>query len=321
MSARISQRKLNVPTPEEVDFSPEVVASAAAVSIFGMILLGFPAELFNKTLQANYSRLRRVFPWIVPKPAGDRPLATQVIALVFSCSVAGLIGSFQKVHEWTLSAMVVTAVAIAFGFFVTVAVFEVAGAIAGARMGLPRRSFRSYQGALPIVALFVGVSALGRLQPAYVYGHLAGSRWREDDHPPPRGRALQIVVSCVALLAVAVACWWARAFVTSPFLTDLLAGVTLVGLNRLAFGLLPATFLDGQAVMSYSRLLWVLVFVPVLMVFLLLVILPVARQAPERVLGVSIVLFVLFAGLSLGLWAVFRKSARAEPATPVGALP
>ncbi len=129
-----------------------------------MILLGFPAELFNNTLQANYGRLRRVMPWIGSHPVGERALSKQVVALVSSCAVAGLIRSFQKVHEWTAETAIVTALAIAFGFFATVAVFEVAGAVAGARMGLPPRSFRSYPGALPIVAAFVGVSALGRLE-------------------------------------------------------------------------------------------------------------------------------------------------------------
>jgi hypothetical protein len=167
---------LSLPTPREVDLSPRTIAVAAGISVIGMILMGFPAELFNKTLQANYGRLRRIMPWIDPKIDADTPLSGQVIALVFSCCVAGLIGSIQKVHEWSVTTVAVTAVAIGFGFLVTVAVFELAGAVAGTAMGLPRRTFRSYQGALPIVALFVGVSALGRLQPAYVYGHLAGSR-------------------------------------------------------------------------------------------------------------------------------------------------
>ncbi len=294
--------------PEEVDFSPRTLATAAGISILAMILLGFPAELFNNTLQANYGRLRRIFPWIVPD-AVDRTLAVEVVGLVFSCAVAGLIGAFQKVHEWSLESVAVTAVAIAFGFLLTVTVFELAGAVAGAKLGSPRRSFRAYHGALPIVALFVGISALGRLQPAYIYGHLAGSRWN-DDPPPPRGRALQAVAASIALLVVAVACWAGRAFVPGSFLAELLAGVALVALNRLVFGLLPVTFLSGHAIVSYSRALWVAVYAPLVMTFLVLVLLPAARQGPERVVLASLVLFVLFAGLSVGLWAAFRRADR-----------
>jgi asparagine N-glycosylation enzyme membrane subunit Stt3 len=104
-----------------------------------------------------------------------------------------------------------------------------------------------------------------------------------------------------------------------PVVTDVLAGVTLVGLNRLAFGLVPAMFLAGHVIALYSRPLWAGVFLPTLSLFLLLVLLPIARNAPNRVLAVSLVLFVLFAGLSVGVWAAFRRASQQEPV--VGARP
>ncbi len=306
--------RLRLPAPGEVEVTPATVSVAAASGLLGMVLLGFPAELFNKTLQANYGALGRLLPWIVARPEG-RPLPAQVAALVGSCAVAGLVGSFQKVEQWTATTALTTGAAIGFGFLVTVVVFEVAGGVAGARLGLPRRTFRSYPGALPVVALFVGISALGRLEPAYVYGHLAGSRWRGGDDPAPRERALQVVAASAALLAVAVGAWAARAGLRPGLGSDLLAGVSIVGLNRLAFGLLPATFLDGNAVAAHSRALWAAVYAPILAIFSLLVLVPTARQARGPVLVVSAVLFCLFAGLSLGTWAWFRRSSRAQPST------
>jgi hypothetical protein len=112
----------------------------------------------------------------------------------------------------------------------------------------------------------------------------------------------------VALLVVSLACWGARAIATGPLAADVLAGITLVGLNRLVFGLIPVTFLDGHAVARYSRGLWAALYVPVLTAFILLVLLPTARRNPGNVVGVSLVLFALFAGLSVGLWAWFRRS-------------
>ncbi len=309
-----AEQSLRLLTPDEVDLSGRALAQAAGISLVAMILLGFPSQLFNNTLEANYGRLRRVLPWIMPDPDADRSLRNQAVALGLSCAVGGAIGSFQKVHEWTVEGAIVVAVALGFGFFVTVLVFEVAGALAGIRMGLARRSFRAYPGALPIVALFVGMSVLGRLQPAYVYGHLAGCRWRKEDLPPPREQALQMVTASVALLVVAVAAWGGREWVTTRLAADLLAGVTIVGLNRLAFGLIPATFLSGHAIASYSRMLWVSVFVPTQMAFALFVLLPIAEDAPEQMLFVSLVLYVLFAGLSIGVWAAFRRTSRHDEA-------
>jgi hypothetical protein len=299
---------LVLPQPQDLDLTPTAVAGGAAISLLGLIVLGFPAELFNKTLQQNYARMARVFPWIVPKPDRDRHLAAQFAALLVSCTIAGAIGMFQKLHDWDFGAGARTALGIACGFLVTVVVYELAGRAAGRRLGLPRRTFRSYPGALPVVALFVGVSTAGHLHPAYVYGHLAGSRWSESDPPPPRGRALQTAASSVALLVLALACWGARAAVTTPLASDILAGITLVGLNRLAFGLIPVTFLDGNAVASYNRRWWAALYLPVLVAFILLVLLPTARRRPGDVVGVSLLLFALFAGLSVGVWAWFRRS-------------
>ena len=53
---------LVLPRPAEVDLSPRTVAIAAGVSLFGLILIGFPAELFNKTLRENYDRIRSLIP-------------------------------------------------------------------------------------------------------------------------------------------------------------------------------------------------------------------------------------------------------------------
>ena len=84
-------------------------------------------------------------------------------------------------------------------------------------------------------------------------------------------------------------------------------GITLVGLNRLVLGLVPATFLDGHPVAAYSRRLWPGVYAPVLAAFILLVLPATARRSRGNV-GVSLVLFARFAGLSVGLWAWLRRT-------------
>ena len=313
---RSTETALVLTEPADLDVSAGTVAAAAGISLTGLILIGFPAELFNKTLQQNYGRLARLFPWIRPGHGGDghigRPLL-HVGALAFSCAMAGAIGTLQKVREWDWTLAARTALAIAVGFLITTVVFEVAGAVAGARMGLPRRRFRTYAGALPIVAVFVGISTVGNLQPAYLYGHLAGSRW-EDEQPSPRGRALQIVAAAAGLFTVAVAAWALRAVVTAPLLDDVLAAVALVGLNRLVFALVPATFLDGHGIFRFRRGLWAAVYTPVLATFILLVLVPAARRDAEQVLAASATLFVVFAAISVGCWAWFRRTARTQEA-------
>ena len=194
------------------------------------------------------------------------------------------------------------------GFLLTTAVYEAAGAVATDSLRMPRRVFRTYPAGIPVVGFFVLVSTLGHLQPAYLYGHLAGSRLEEKHDTGVRGPALQTVASCTALLVFGLLCWALRAVVaTSPW-TDILAGVTVVALNRLVFALIPVTFLDGNTVFRYSRGLWAGLYSASVLAFLLLVIMPATRNAPPSAVGSAAIPFVIFVALSIGVWAFFRRS-------------
>ncbi len=303
---------LELPRPDEVDLSARTVVVAAAVSIFGLILIGFPAELFNKTLRENYDRVRRRFPRLASPKSPPVP-ARQLFALVASAAVAGMLAALQKVGRgWSPASLATVALAVGLGFLLTTAVYEAAAAAANDRLGMPRRTFRTYPAGLPVVAAFVAISTLGQLQPPYLYGHLAGSRLEAKHNTGSRGPAIQTVISCTSLLAFGLLCWALRAAVTAAPWTDILAGVTVVALNRLVFSLIPVTFLDGNTVFRHSRGLWAGVYSASVLAFLLLVILPATRRAPSSAIGSAVVPFVIFVALSIGVWAFFRRSARSS---------
>lgn len=308
MDATLRSEALSLPRPTEVDLSPGTVAAAVAVSIFGLILIGFPAELFNKTLRENYDRVRSIFArsGSVKAPAD---LNRQLLALVASSAIAGFLAAIQKVNNgWSVRSVLTVALAVGLGFLLTTAVYEVAAAISNDRLGMPRRVFRTYPAGLPMVAFFVAVSTIGQLQPAYLYGHLAGSRLEGRHETGTRGPAIQTVVSCSSLLVFGLLAWALRAVVTASPWTDILAGITVVSLNRLVFSLIPVTFLDGHTVFRYRRGLWAAVYSVAVLAFLLLVILPAARNAPPSAVGSAVLPFVLFLALSVGVWAYFRRA-------------
>ena len=295
--------------PQEVDVTTRSVVLAISFSVLGLLVIGFPADLFNRTLRTNYARIARVFPWMgrdrLPSSSGRR----QIVAFLASCAIAGLIGSLQKVQEWSPRGVLTIAASVAFGYLVTAGVYEAAVRTAGSRLGLPKRQFRAFPGALPLVGMFVAISTLGGLQPAYLYGHLAGSVASSDKPPPTRARALETVVASVALLALGLVCWIARGFVSSPLASSLLAGCSVVALNRLAFGLVPITFFDGAAITMHSRLMWASLYVPVLTLFVLLILLPAGQRAPGAGVAAAAMLpFLAFALLSLTLWFWFRRT-------------
>ncbi|HEX2053717.1 MAG TPA: hypothetical protein VHJ78_08350, partial [Actinomycetota bacterium] len=114
---------------------------------------------------------------------------------------------------------------------------------------------------------------------------------------------------------LALVCWGPLGGVTTSPYADILAAVTLVSLNRLVFSLIPVALLDGYALFHHHRSLWAALYGASLLVFLLLVLLPATREAPSSSVGAAAVPFVIFAGLSLAVWAWFRRTdVRSQPA-------
>lgn len=297
---------LGLREPDEVDLSPVTVAVAAAISFLGLILIGFPAELFNRTFRENYAQVSKLLPWIA-KQRSRRSLSWQVMALIVSSAIAGLIGVLQKVRDWDPGEALSVAVALGVGFLVTTGLYEVASELVARRLKMASRQFSAYPGALPIVALFVGISTAGSLQPAYVYGHIAGARADDSDSVDLRGRALQTTAAASTLFVFALACWGLRAVTEPSLLDDVLAGIVVVALNRLVFALIPVTFLAGAAPFRYNRLLWACLYTPTLIAFLTLILLPAVQTSGAAPAVASLLLFGLFGGLSLALWAFFKR--------------
>jgi hypothetical protein len=293
--------------PREIDVTTRNLLVAAGLGIAGLLAIGFPADLFNRTLRTNYGRLARLFPWIGKRAMPSSSMARQLAAFFMSCAVAGVIGSLQRAREWSTEGAIMIAASVTFGYVVNTAAYEAAARTAGAHLGLPRRQFRVFPGALPLVAGFVAISYLGQLQPAYLYGNLSGSVASSDNPPPARARALQTVAASLALMGVGMLCWAARDVVSSPLMSSLLAGCAVVALSRLAFGLAPIAYFDGAIVAVHSRLMWTCLYGPALALFALLILLPAAKRAPAAgVLGAALLPFLSFAALSLGLWLWFR---------------
>lgn len=291
--------------PRELDVTVRDVLLAVGIGILGLLAIGFPADLFNRTLRHNYHRLARVFPWIRTQvPASAK---RELSAFFVSCVIAGAIGSLQKAREWSTKGAIVVAASVTFGYLVNTAVHEAASRMAGTRLGLAPRRFRVFPGALPLVAAFVGLSYVGHLQPAYLYGNLSGTVDSSGNPPPARLRALQVVVASIALMTLGMVCWVARGFVSSPLASSLLAGCFVVAISRLAFGLVPIAYFEGAAVAAHSRPMWAALYAPVLALFALLILFPAAKGAPtSNIAGAALLPFLAFAALSVGLWSWFR---------------
>jgi len=56
-SALVRDWSNEVPSPDKVSTKPGDVASSLALAILLMLVMAFPGELFNNTVQANYAEI------------------------------------------------------------------------------------------------------------------------------------------------------------------------------------------------------------------------------------------------------------------------
>nr|WP_062339333.1 FGLLP motif-containing membrane protein [Herbidospora sakaeratensis] len=304
--------------PGEVSWRLGHLAGSLVLGVLIVLLLGFPAEIFNKAYEhsrelGERSRMLRG----VRDALGRVPVVVQF--LVAGAAGAGLLTLVSPPDDRTLD----TALGYLVAFLLTCLTYTVvnevfirwATGIAG--------SFRVLPGGLAVAA----VCALGSfwlgLDPGYVYGIItvfvsAQERGAEED------RARAVLVAAVATLTLSLVAWLAwtpshdealRASVDPAVLRadTIFAAVFVMGVQSVLFGLIPLPFLDGYKLTRWSRRVWGVIVAVALFAFVHIVYGKESEKAVEldwdsvrEMLG----LFAAFAVASLAYWAFvrFRRS-------------
>lgn len=314
------------------------VGRSLALTLSLVLLIAFPSQLFNSTLQAHYDevmgRLGRFRPagrlpsWLrglTAREGGGSPRL--LLAGVFV--LGGLMGSLLD-PRWgfdraTLEGFLGILVATAF----TTAVYTWVHAQYYRRALQLHGRFRIYGGGILVALACLLVSRLTAAEPGYLYGVLlgftvgaAGSRLARHH----QGR--QVGLGAAATLLVSVAVWllWtpvkaaADATDAGPLvvLSTAMAGVFAGGITSLLFGLLPLRWLDGEKLLAWRRLPWAVLVLAGMFLFVHVVLNNAASTPhPGRNLAVTVALFAAFGAVSVGFWAYFRF--RAERVAPLPA--
>jgi hypothetical protein len=309
-----------------------------ALAGLSWVLLGFPAEWFNDTWQANEERIKklatsllrdRVVPWWPNKehrPANHegteaaarehrtRPVLTMLWFLLVGGVLTVLVDHPSRVDESLLWAFV----GISIGLAITTLGFQVPYLWRG-RKG--HGHLRVLGSSLVVAALFVGVSRLLDLEPPYLYGLLCVYSISPELSPEVEARTtaksmlITLLLSLSALATdVVVSGATAASQHPSPLLLVLeaaLDAVCVAGLGTLAFGLIPLPFLPGRDIARWNRGVWGLLFGLGAFCFLAVILVPEAQHvtgAPARDILSATVTFVLFALASGLLMLYFHRS-------------
>ncbi|MET7298099.1 FGLLP motif-containing membrane protein [Embleya sp. NPDC005575] len=318
VAADRSEAAVNLPSPGALFDEPRPVLLAGATAVVALPVLGFSAELFNKTWEQNHLRIRRRL-----RPGAARPRSQprvpelQVLAFVLlsaSFCVAVEPGTGWNAGTAALALALVAAVPLG------VLVYEGSAEAYRRRVSRIRALPRLLPGALGVALVLAAASRLLHLTPGYVYGLFLAftSAGLRRMSPADEGRA--IAIGSWSLAGLAVVAWVWRIPVThilnesdgAPFgwvfAEDLLTQCFVAAVVGLVFGLLPMQFMDGHALWQWNRWAWAAIYALAVFLFALALLDPTgAAEGITRAMWLrSTTLFATAALASLTFWTIFR---------------
>ena len=237
--------------------------------------------------------------------------------LVIALGVAALISSFLSPSLGFTEASLATYLGFLVALVVVLISFEVPALLEHRRVTGELGRLRVLPWALVIAALFVLVSRLAALQPGYLWGVVLGVVFLRTDTSADEGR--EQAAGALWTLIVAFVAWLALGWVRGSaggedtFFTiaaqTALAAIVVSGLEAVAFGLMPFSFMPGVAIYRWSRPIWALLFGTSLFAFFHILVGPSSGYlsdltAPAWLAALGI--FAAFGAFTVLFWAWFR---------------
>lgn len=318
-----------LPTAHEVVWTLESLAKSLVVFLGLFIIVGFPAELFNKTLEENRHRLP---PWWRRDPLPEDAPGTGWWHP--ACYVLGSAVLLSLVEAGT--GFNVQTLILAVGFLISVPLTTLAYSGSAElylqRVERARSSFRTLPLGVVIAVLCVILSRVADFQPGYAFGLFAfftiGAAF------VPRRRPYEgasVAVGATVLLVTGVAAWvvWTPVdeVASRPDATPLvlvvdsvLATTFVLALQGVAFGLAPVEYVDGKKLWDRHKWAWAATWGSSVFLFVHVLFWKFVREWNGNVvvLIAAVAPFVLFGLISFGLWIYLRVTAAAHASSGSG---
>ena len=301
----------------------------AFITLAVMLLITFPAQLFNKTLDENYEEIRAILHRRLRTPAKVRTKlassghrSANVASFAVVMAGGSIIGGLNDPTFGFNTKSVETFVAVVAAFAVSIVLS------AGVEIAYRRRrrlaaawSLRALPLGLVIALACMLVSRLTGFQPGYLYGVIAGIVFREAVGNRERGHG--VALASLATLVLAVVAWaaWtpvatsashphANAFVLTA--DTFLAGLFISGIVGTVVALVPLEFMPGSALARWHRGAWMAVFTVATFLLIQVMLHPAARsrRIPDAPIVTTAVLFGVFGLISVAFNRYFALRAR-----------
>ncbi|MGH2739726.1 MAG: FGLLP motif-containing membrane protein [Actinomycetota bacterium] len=313
------------PSPFEIDWVSGRTLVTAALAGAGIPILLFPGGLFGSTFEEHYDEIRGWFRRFRRKggargaagaaSAAGRGRRGRLSLLVLVTAL--LYGFLSPDFGWNQGSL-----ALFLGVLGTIILGLIVGEIVSGlylqrRVG-ERMTLSLFPWAIVIAGACVLITRAIDFAPGYLYGSVAAASFTASLSKDLEGRA--IAISSAALLTSGLVAWFlwdpVKSAASSPdaglgilVMDAILAAMFVGALEGVLFALIPMSFMDGQKLLKWSRLVWALLFGVSLFLFIQVLLDPgsgyIATSDTVPFFTV-LALFVSFALFSIAFWAYFR---------------
>jgi hypothetical protein len=316
----------SVPGPRQVSTRLRTVMTSVLITAGLVLLIVFPADVFNATLDANYDEVRSWF-GLGPRSTRVIPPLQQALAVAGFIVLGGVLYGFLSPDFGLNRSSLALAVGLSAALALITFVFRLPFLFHARQRHGEWARLKVLPGTALMAVACVALSRLLNFQPGYLYGLIAGLEFRREAEDTT-GRLTSL--AALTILIIGLVTWGARAPVAAAaaregagfwvVATDAcLAAIFVAGLTTLVFSLIPLRFLEGAKVTRWSRAAWVGLFASAVFAFVHILLQPSSgyvghTQSNQK--WVVIALFVGFGLFSISFWAYFRFRPARTPAEP-----
>lgn len=295
--------------PFSLGATPTYLIRTLLLAFALVLLIGFPAELVNKTIEENREEFRRWFgkvrTGIVPANL-SRQLGVLGFVVLGGLSDA-IFGSANTAPAGRMEIFLTTSVAV---ILVTVV-------YAYPTEAFTRLFYTHNHGKLSVVpagfilAIICGTASFfARWNPAYLYGLFAAYLTVNERRLTKRqsgstllaGAASALAITCLAITTISNL----DANGVSLWIQDTLAKVFVLGTLSLMFALMPIRFLDGYKLRRWSWRIWAFVYFVISLLFVhVLVTKNSTAEIAASSVSKALALFIAFGIGSVLFWVYF----------------
>jgi sugar lactone lactonase YvrE len=304
-------------SPRDVSWSARQLAVNLFLAAAAILLIAFPAQLFNATFEQHVDEirggLRRIRPRLGHLPSFRRR-RTWVAYAGLTLAVA-FVYAFLDPDFPTGGGSVELYLGVILGLLLTTLVFAGAEVAYMQVRHRDRGRLRLFPEALAIAVVCVAISRLAGFQPGYLYGVVVGVVFALELAREEEGR--RAALTAAWLLVLGLTAWLVqtpvhdRALDAGSALPIRVLDVALVttftaAIETVAFGLVPLRFLAGAKLFEWSRVAWAALIGTGIFLLVQVLLNPQAGYLSTSPFWVSALLFLAFGLASVLFWGYFR---------------